>query len=138
MLALLGTILCFGQTASVDSAQAVSPDSGKVCLTYPEFDFYAAEHVSAQGLRTDTSILNRVVLNQRNQIRNGNKEVQLAYEVIDSNKNVITAYKVAFNKLADMFAQAGRKINRLKKVNLVLGISTAVLAGVVAIQTAAP
>lgn len=46
---LLGTILCSGQT-----------DTGKVCLTYPEFDFYAENLIRAEGLAKDTAILNAV------------------------------------------------------------------------------
>jgi hypothetical protein len=51
--AVLGTILCSGQT-----------DTGKVCLTYSEFDFYAEKLVRAEGLARDTAILHNIIQKQ--------------------------------------------------------------------------
>jgi hypothetical protein len=114
---------CFGQT-----------DSNKVCLTFPQFDFYAQNVVENKGLKIDTAImayqiiaLDQVVQYKTSQLINMNK-------IVTNKDSIINNYIDYSNKVTLLYNKELKKNKRLKTTSLILATTTFLLGILVIIK----
>lgn len=114
--ALGGTIRLCGQ-----------PDSGKLCLTYPEFDYYANALVERNGLAVDTAILHALVRANAIHIYQQEQQLRLAADQVTVKDSIAKKYKDSFTDLSKKHEKQGRNLRIFKKTTLVFVVSTLLL-----------
>ena len=83
MIALGGMIQSSGQTAS-SSYIIYRTDTGTICLTFQQFDFYAEALIERNGLCIDTMLMGKQILSKSNEIKYLNDVVNLDSLMIQS------------------------------------------------------
>lgn len=109
------TLLCNGQ------------DSGRLCLTYPEFDFYANALVERNGLAVDTAILNALARANAIHIYQQEEQLRLAAEQVIVKDSIANIHKSAYTDLSKKHEKQGRNLRIFKKTTLVFVVSTLLL-----------
>lgn len=116
LLVIGGTIQSFGQT-----------DSSKICLTNPEFDFYAQSVIEREGLRGDTAILLKEIYYLNGIIDYNDKKVADYKEIIVNKDFSILEKDDAFDDLSKDYQKSQKKHKRMKQLATTLGIVAGVL-----------
>lgn len=106
-------------------------DSGKLCLTLPEFKFYATAVVERNGLQKDTTIMGRQNREQKKVIGMRERQAEAAESLAQVNDSTTKVYKGAFNDLIKKHEKCDRKLAGSKKVSLVFIVTTIILGAVV-------
>lgn len=118
--ALAGTIQSYGQL-----------DTGKLCLTYHEFDFYANALVERNGLAVDTAYLNSLVREGKKHVKQLEGQVKDTKDQVLIKESIANTYKNSFETLSKKHEKQGRKLTFFKRTNLVFIVSTILLGAVV-------
>ena len=120
---ILGTIQCCAQQ-----------DSNKICLTYPQFDFYADALVERNGLRSDTAILNKQIIEQDKIINYQSKQIEKHEEISNTQKSLIALKTKENSEIKLDLDRVNKKLHRSKKTVLILGITSAVLGIIILVK----
>lgn len=122
LIALLLTAVLGGMTAHLKGQ-----DSGKLCLTYPEFDFYANTLVERNGLAVDTAILHALVRTKNIHIYQQEQQLKLAADQVTVKDSIANIHKSAYTDLSKKHEKQGRNLRIFKKTTLVFVVSTFLL-----------
>lgn len=109
-------------------------DSSRICLTYPQFDFYAQTLVEKEGLMVDTMILSRQIKLQDKTINNLDRQLSIDMEIMNNKDHIIDTQKKSFDDLSIKYNKQGKKVKRLKVTSLVFAVTTFVLGLLVLIK----
>lgn len=111
LLGSIGTIQCFGQT-TLD----------KICLSYPEFDFYAQSYVEKEGLKEDTAIYCHQIIIQDKIITQQAGQLDEAQMIIANKDTAFQKQANQYTILSAKYQSLERKLIRNKKATKVITI----------------
>lgn len=119
MIALGGMIQSSGQTA-LNSHIIYRTDTGTICLTFQQFDFYAQSLIERNGLCIDTMIMGKQLISKSNEIHHLNEQLNLNSIMIQNQEKISQTYKKSFDDLGVSYKKVVKKNNRLKQTCYVL------------------
>jgi hypothetical protein len=101
-------------------------DSGKICLSYPEFDYYAAKLVEHKYLKLDTASLNLAIFHLRQAISARNAELNTdSLMFIQKDQLFADLYK-EYQVTAKREKKAQKKVVFWRRTAVVLGVAVLV------------
>lgn len=116
LLAIGLTTLCSGQT-----------DSNNVCLTPPQFDFYAQAVVEREALKQDTALWSLEALYLSDIISYKDNQINGFEQIVISKDKSIEERDLNYEKLSKEYNKVCKKHKRTKQMAMVLGITTCLL-----------
>lgn len=106
-------------------------DSSRLCLTYPQFKFYAQAVIEREGLKKDTSTLVLQLKLQEGIIRNIDAQLGNCQDINVQKDNIIDIKDKDFKNLALKFGDQRKKTRFWKQASLTLGAISLVLLSLV-------
>lgn len=117
------TLLAIGLT-TLYSGQT---DSNNVCLTPPQFDFYAQSVIEREGLRGDTAILLKEIYYLNDIISYKDNQINSFEQIVLVKNKSIEERDLNYDKLSKEYNKVCKKHKRTKQLATTLGIVAGVL-----------
>jgi len=106
-------------------------DSNKICLTYPQFDFYAKNLVERNRLVIDTGLLKNELVLKKSIIFYKDNQISGFKSVIIQKDSIINTHKHAYDNLYVKYEGEVGKVKVWKQASLTMAIISCFLGIVI-------
>ncbi len=106
----------------------------KLCLTYPEFEYYADACIERNSLKIDTAILNAKVIAIAEIVSFKNEQIDDLRQISANKDTIIGRWEQSFDKLEKRCIKAEKRAKIAKKAMFIFMFTTALLSTIVLLK----